>query len=108
MTGSGETDDEALRVARDLRRASPASNPRPHRLGGRLRPPVELVVRRQRPGPKGKGRRDGGIARALLALKSCAAIHRFGGGRWRLADPTLRAMLRSARAASADFRLFAS
>lgn len=82
---------------------------RVHRLAV---PVLESLARGEGPyaalGPKGKGRRDDDIARALLALESCAAIHRLGGGRWRLADPTLQAMLGSARATSADFRFFAS
>ena len=42
--------------------------------------------------------RPADVSRALLALEDNAAVHRLGHGAWRLADPTLAAMLRRARA----------
>ncbi len=42
----------------------------------------------------GKRLRPADVSRALLALEDNGAVHRLGHGAWRLADPTLAAMLR--------------
>lgn len=42
----------------------------------------------------GERLRPADVSRALLALEDNGAVHRLGHGAWRLADPTLAAMLR--------------